>query len=52
MKPSYEELYNSFKWEIPPKFNIGTSCCDKHANSTPDKLALITEDENGTVKTY
>ena len=53
MKPSsYQELYNNFKWNIPEKFNIGFSCCDRFANENFDKLALIYEDENGNVQKY
>jgi len=50
MTPSnYHQLYSNFKWNIPEKFNIGISCCDKYAENNPDKIALIYEYENGNI---
>jgi acetyl-CoA synthetase len=43
---SYDELYRNFHWEIPPRFNIATACCDRHADGS-DRLALIYVDEDG-----
>jgi hypothetical protein len=28
--PSYEQMYNSFRWPIPEYYNIGVDVCDKH----------------------
>jgi acetyl-CoA synthetase len=42
----YDALYRDFRWEIPPRFNIATACCDRHANGT-HRLALIYVDEDG-----
>ena len=44
--------YENFKWEIPDFFNIGVACCDVHAVRTPDKTALIYENDSGKVIKY
>ena len=53
LKPgaTYEEVYNSFKWEIPEYYNIGVDICDKHARQRY-RLALIYEKEEGQVQKY
>src|SRR5882757_9113127 len=43
---NYDELYRSFRWDIPARFNIATACCDRHADGS-GKLALIYLDEAG-----
>jgi acetyl-CoA synthetase len=43
---SYDKLYRDFRWEIPPRFNIATACCDRHADGS-GRLALIYVDEDG-----
>jgi len=48
---NYEEIYNSFKWEIPDFFNIGVDICDKWAHQRY-RLALIYQDEKGQVEQY
>ncbi|HET7465897.1 MAG TPA: AMP-binding protein [Candidatus Dormibacteraeota bacterium] len=35
---NYEEIYNSFRWDLPERFNIGTACTD---DMPPERLALI-----------
>jgi acetyl-CoA synthetase len=42
----YDALYRDFRWDIPPRFNIATACCDRHADGT-NRLALIYVDEDG-----
>ena len=53
LKPgkTYDEVYNSFRWEIPEFYNIGVDICDKWAHQRY-RLALIYEDENGQVEKY
>jgi len=46
---SYDELYRTFRWDIPAHFNIATACCDRHADGT-NRLALIYVDEDGTTR--
>jgi len=53
LKPgkTYQEVYNSFQWQIPEFYNIGVDICDKWADQGK-RLALIYEDENGRVVRY
>ena len=53
LKPgkTYEDVYNSFQWQIPEFYNIGIDICDKWADQGK-RLALIYEDENGSVVRY
>jgi len=53
LKPgkTYDEVYRSFRWEIPEFYNIGVDICDKWAHQRY-RLALIYEDEQGQVEQY
>jgi acetyl-CoA synthetase len=53
LKPgkTYQEVYNSFRWNIPELYNIGVDICDKWAHQRY-RLALIYENENGQVEQY
>ncbi|MDO9062549.1 MAG: acyl-CoA synthetase [Bradyrhizobium sp.] len=42
----YETLYRDFRWDIPPRLNLATVCCDRHADGS-GRLALIYVDEDG-----
>jgi acetyl-CoA synthetase len=46
--PTYEQLYASFRWNIPARYNIAADVCDRHA-ADPDKVALIGEGADGKV---
>src|ERR1700754_204945 len=46
---SYDKLYRDFRWDIPPRFNMATACCDRHADGS-GRLALIYVDEDGSSK--
>ena len=48
---TYDEVYNSFQWEIPEFYNIGVDICDKWARQRY-RLALIYQDQNGQVAKY
>ena len=48
---NYDEVYNSFQWEVPEFYNIGVDICDKWA-AEHERLALIYETESGRVKKY
>ncbi len=50
-KNTYEELYRSFRWRIPDKYNIGVDICDKWANQRY-RLALIFENDQGRTEKY
>jgi len=46
--PTYEQLYASFRWNIPARYNIAADVCDRHA-ADPGKIALIGEGADGKV---
>ncbi|MGD2097160.1 MAG: acyl-CoA synthetase [Desulfobacterales bacterium] len=48
---TYNDVFNSFQWDIPPYYNLGVDICDKWA-AHPDRLALIYENETGQVERY
>jgi acetyl-CoA synthetase len=45
---TYEQLYASFRWDIPARYNIASDVCDRHA-ADPAKVALIGEGLDGKV---
>ncbi|SCA55225.1 AMP-dependent synthetase and ligase [Candidatus Terasakiella magnetica] len=49
-KSSYQDLCDHFSWDIPESFNMGVAVCDVHADASPEKTALIVEEENGQVQ--
>ena len=49
---TYDEVYRSFRWEIPQRFNIGHAICDLHAERTPEAPALLHEQSDGTLRTW
>ena len=48
---TYDEVYNSFRWDIPEFYNIGVDICDKWARQRY-RLALIYQDQNGQIDKY
>jgi acetyl-CoA synthetase len=46
---SYESLVRDFRWEVPPRYNIGVDVADRQA---PDAPALVYLDENGVARRY
>ncbi|HEX9585027.1 MAG TPA: acyl-CoA synthetase [Gammaproteobacteria bacterium] len=48
-KRSYEDVYASFRWNIPEYFNIGTAVCDRHTDRR-DQTALYLENAAGEEK--
>ena len=48
-RPTYEQLYASFRWNIPARYNIAHDVCDRHA-ADPDKVALISDGGVGEVR--
>jgi acetyl-CoA synthetase len=48
---TYHDVYSSFQWKVPKFYNIGIDVCDKWADQRY-RLALIYEDEKGTVEKY
>ena len=42
----YEELYRSFRWDVPARYNIAHACCGQWA-ADRTRFALYWEDESG-----
>jgi acetyl-CoA synthetase len=51
MPDRYEELYRSFRWSVPARYNMAHACCGQWA---PDRsrFALYWEDESGATAAY
>ena len=47
----WREVYDAFRWEIPPRFNIAEACCHRWAGDA-GRLALLWEDESGEKRSY
>ncbi len=46
MLDRYDELYRSFRWDVPERYNIARACCGQWA-ADASRLALYWEDESG-----
>ncbi len=46
VRASYDEIFASFRWNIPPRYNIAADVCDRHA-ADPDKIAMIGVGDSG-----
>lgn len=51
-KTSYDDICTSFSWDIPESFNMGVAVCDRHADRTPDVIALIEDHEGMAERRY
>ena len=51
MLDRYREVYESFRWDVPERFNIAEACCRRHARDR-SRIALHWEDESGAVSSY
>ncbi len=49
---TYEEVYRSFRWEMPARFNIAQAICERHAARNPDAPALLYEQADGSLRTW
>jgi acetyl-CoA synthetase len=49
---NYDEVYRTFRWEVPERFNIAEAICDRHAWASPNIPALIIDDGAGKVDTW
>jgi acetyl-CoA synthetase len=47
----YAEICASYRWDVPPDFNIAHACCTRWANDR-SRFALYWEDEDGTRAAY
>ena len=51
MLDRYDELYRSFRWNVPPRYNIARACCAQWAVDR-SRFALYWEDESGATAAY
>jgi acetyl-CoA synthetase len=51
MPDRYEELYRSFRWEVPERYNMARACCGNWAQDR-GRFALYWEDESGAMAAY
>jgi acetyl-CoA synthetase len=42
----YSEICAAYRWDVPPRFNIGEACCRRWANDR-GRFAMYWEDESG-----
>ena len=49
---SIAETRDHFRWLIPEDYNIGVDICDRHANQTPERCAIIDIDADGNATEY
>lgn len=47
---SYEDLYSTFRWRVPERFNIGYAICGYWAEREPERLAIIHKRRDGSVE--
>src|ERR671918_782856 len=51
MPERYEELYQSFRWNVPERYNMARACCGTWAQDRT-RFALYWEDESGATAAY
>ena len=51
MRDRYDEIYRSFRWEVPQRFNMAWACCARHA-ADRHRFCLYWEDEGGATAAY
>ncbi len=51
MVDRYDELYRSYRWSVPQRYNIAHACCGQWA-ADRNRFALYWEDESGAAAAY
>ena len=51
MADRYDELYRSFRWNVPARYNIAHACCGQWA-ADRGRFALYWEDESGATSAH
>ena len=51
MNNRYDELYRSWRWEVPERLNVAEVCCGRWARDR-SRFALYWEDESGATAKY
>jgi acetyl-CoA synthetase len=49
---TWAEVATTFRWELPPRFNIAQAICDVHARLSADAPALVYEGADGVPRTF
>ncbi len=49
---NYEAVRDAFRWDIPERVNMAHQVCDRHAETSPDKIGLIVAHPDGTHRDY
>ena len=50
MPDRYDELYRSFRWDVPERYNMARACCGTGRRT--GRFALYWEDESGAMAAY
>ncbi|MDQ0467500.1 AMP-binding protein [Labrys wisconsinensis] len=40
-RPTYDQLYDGFRWNLPARYNFGVDVCDKWAAADPGRPAIL-----------
>src|SRR4029453_12818002 len=48
---TWQELSTGFRWHVPPRFNLGWDCCERHASGF-ERPTLYFEEEGGAASTF
>jgi acetyl-CoA synthetase len=51
MSDRYDELYRSWRWQVPARFNLARACCGRWAEDR-SRFALYWEDDSGAGAAY
>jgi acetyl-CoA synthetase len=49
---TYDEVYTSFRWDVPERFNIAEAICDRHVGSHRTALVFDTPDGRAAQLTF
>ncbi|MFC4351897.1 AMP-binding protein [Fodinicurvata halophila] len=49
---TFDQVRSTFSWDIPEHYNIGVDVCDRWAERTPDRVAIIDIDPDNAVREY
>lgn len=49
---TFDEIRNSFQWNIPEYYNIGVDICDRWADEEPNRLAVIDVEPGNSLREY
>jgi acetyl-CoA synthetase len=49
---TYEEVYSTFRWEVPARFNIARAISEVHAAARPDAPAVIVDREGAEPRAW